>query len=150
MELFSYSFWLPFPPSANRLWRSVRGRVITSPEYKAWQLEAGDAATVQGLGRKPVLGSYRLHLELSRVFRSRGDENNRLKSVHDICKTLHLTIDDRYSEGSLVEWADVPHDCLVTLSGKVEFSSQWEWTQYLARVLSPRKDRRLDRKPRSA
>jgi hypothetical protein len=32
---------LPLPPSANRLWRSSRGRVYRSPGYMAWLDEAG-------------------------------------------------------------------------------------------------------------
>ena len=32
--------WVPLPPSANRLWRVARGRVIKSQEYISWLKEA--------------------------------------------------------------------------------------------------------------
>src|SRR5580704_1186961 len=78
-------FWLPFPPSTNRLWRSVRGRVVLSPEYKNWKGRAADALiVVQNLGKSPVLGIHELEVRLSSSVRNKGDADNRLKAVLDV------------------------------------------------------------------
>src|SRR5216684_192007 len=90
-------FWLPFPPSTNRLWRSVRGRVVLSPDYKDWKQRAVESVTfLQQLGKQPVCGVHELELYLSTVHRSkRGDADNRLKAVLDIVAKLKFIVDDK-------------------------------------------------------
>jgi len=42
---------LPYPPGANRLWRSAGGRTIVAPEARAWKREA--ALLVRAAGARP-------------------------------------------------------------------------------------------------
>lgn len=71
---------LPYPPSANRYWRSFRGRVVKSKEARTYQAEAGWIAKAQGanITDKPVS----LSLRFFRPRRS-GDLDNRLKVAID-------------------------------------------------------------------
>ena len=46
-------FDLPMPPSTNRIWRSVRGRVVKSKTYKNWLVEAGKEVQAE-IGKKKV------------------------------------------------------------------------------------------------
>ncbi len=121
-------FWLPFPPSTNRLWRSVRGRVVLSPEYKNWKRAASDQIQiVQHLGKSPVLGMHQLELRLSDVFRNKGDADNRLKAVLDVISACQLIVDDKFCARASVEWASINHDCLVKLTGEIAYKDQWEF-----------------------
>lgn len=72
---------LPEPPSANRYWRTFRGRAVKSKEAKAF------VATVQGIATaarvKPILeGPVALSVRWVRG-RKAGDLDNRLKIVCD-------------------------------------------------------------------
>jgi len=126
-------FWLPFPPSTNRLWRSVRGRVVLSPEYKNWKRAATDQIqVVQNLGKSPVLGVHQLELCLSTVFRNKGDADNRLKSVLDVICACRLVVDDKFCARASVEWATINHDCLVKLTGEIAYKDQWEFAKAIA------------------
>ena len=125
-------FWLPFPPSTNRLWRSVRGRVILSPHYKDWKKRAFEAVHIlQNIGQQPVLGVHELELHLSAV-RKRGDADNRLKAVLDIATELMFIVEDKLCRRASVEWATIDHDCLVKLTGEIAYKDQWEFANALA------------------
>jgi crossover junction endodeoxyribonuclease RusA len=120
-------FWLPFPPSTNRLWRSVRGRVLKSSHYKQWQRDAKNAAITQSLSKLPVFGVYELELKLATQLRKRSDADNFLKAVHDSAKALGLIVDDKLCRKTSVEWATIDHDCLVKLTGEIAYKDQWEF-----------------------
>src|SRR5215471_16414871 len=63
--LHTIEFWLPFPPSTNRLWRSVRGRVIRNPECVSWHRQAeNDILYTQHLGNGPVIGAHDFEMQL--------------------------------------------------------------------------------------
>src|SRR5262249_18897238 len=92
---YTHSFWLPFPPSVNRIWRYARGKAHASADYIAWQKQANAAAYAQKLGSRPVMGRHILNVQLSDAFKRRSDVDNRLKAVADFCQRLHLTVNDR-------------------------------------------------------
>ncbi len=126
-------FWLPFPPSTNRLWRSVRGRIILSLDYKKWKKDAFEAVCIlQKLGSQPVLGVHELELKLSRSGHIRRDADNCLKAVLDIGKECRLIVDDKLCRRASVEWATIDHDCLVKLTGEIAYKDQWEFANALA------------------
>ena len=125
-------FWLPFPPSANRLWRSVRGRVIMDAAYKKWKRDACQCVcSLQKFVSQPVLGAYELNAQLSTKFH-RGDADNRLKAIHDIAKELRIIVDDKFCRKTSIEWATIDHDCLVKLTGEIAYKDQWEFAQATA------------------
>lgn len=71
---------LPMPPSANAYYRSVRGRVVKSEEARAYQLEAGWTAKIEGF--QPVTGDITVSLDVYRPRKS-GDLDNCLKVLLD-------------------------------------------------------------------
>ena len=75
---------LPFPPSANHIWRWFRGRVVVSTEGKRfreevyWLLRAAQV--------KPLDGAIVFHVEVHPPDRRRYDLDNRLKTLIDACQ----------------------------------------------------------------
>ncbi len=133
MTEFTCTFWLPFPPSVNRIWRYARGKAHLSADYIKWKQEADAAAQIQKLGRFPVLGRHVLDVHLSDAFKRASDVDNRLKAIADWCQRVHLTVNDRYCAKASIEWDSViDHDCTVTLRGEVAFADQWEFARYEA------------------
>ncbi len=119
-------FWLPFPPSTNRLWRSVRGRVVLSLDYKQWKKRALEAVYIsQKLGSQPVLG------------------------IHELGKECRLLVDDKLCRRASVEWATIDHDCLVKLTGDVAYKDQWEFAAALANKQAARNRSRIVRSARN-
>lgn len=93
------SLSLPYPPSANRLWRAVNGRQIKSAEYRAWIDEA--ALSIRLQRPRGIVGAYHLVIRASRPDRRRRDIDNLLKPIWDAlcqggvvgddCDCEHLT-----------------------------------------------------------
>ncbi len=117
-------FWLPFPPSSNRLWRYDRGRLHLSAGYTKWLRQADDAAQDQELCDAPSLGRYAIEVKLSERFIGRGDADNRLKAVSDWCQRAHLIVDDRDCRRASIEWTNIAHECTVTLTGEIAYASK--------------------------
>lgn len=70
---------LPMPPSANRIWRSGRGRVYRSEEYTGWLETCG--WEIAGQRKGAVLGPVSVDIEVSSKWR--GDVDNRIKPTLD-------------------------------------------------------------------
>ena len=131
--IYTVEFWIPFPPSTNRLWRNIRGRTILAPEYKDWKKRATDALLIeQGLGNSPVLGTHQVNVYLSDRFAARRDADNRLKAILDIAGKCRLVVDDKLCRKASIEWAEIEHDCLVNLSGEIAYMDQWEFAKVQA------------------
>lgn len=83
---------LPYPPSANRYWRSFRGRMVLSAEAKKYK------AFVQvALAKWPILGGpVALIAHLYRPQKS-GDLDNRLKVLGDALNGV-AWLDDKQIE----------------------------------------------------
>jgi crossover junction endodeoxyribonuclease RusA len=71
---------LPYPPSANRYWRSFRGRVVVSSEARQYKLDVAMLARIAGV--RPTDEPVSLTLEIYRPQR-RGDLSNRIKVLED-------------------------------------------------------------------
>ena len=71
---------LPLPPSANRYWRTYKGRTVVSEEAKTYKVAAGWMARAAGV--EPLRGPVAVTL---RVFRGRkaGDLDNKIKVCLD-------------------------------------------------------------------
>ena len=84
---------LPFPPSANRLWRYVGGKPLKSREYRAWLQEAAllIKATVRG---KTIDGPYGLTVQVGRKDNRRRDIDNFLKPIGDAIQLGGAVKDD--------------------------------------------------------
>lgn len=98
------SIMVPFPPSANRLWRSVNGRNIKSAEYRTWENIAVAEAYYSSGDKKRIPGSYRLLVEAQRPDRRRRDLGNLEKPLSDILVTLNMVDDDCLAEEITLRW----------------------------------------------
>ncbi|WP_148040283.1 RusA family crossover junction endodeoxyribonuclease [Marichromatium sp. AB31] len=79
---------LPYPPSANRMWRHVRGRVVPSADAERWQREAAWRAKAAGIRSTSgdVAVALVLHPRLTtkgRPSRQRLDLDNIIKPTLD-------------------------------------------------------------------
>lgn len=104
------------PPSANRLYRMVRGHMAKSSEYRAWK-DAQAGAIAQQLGGATLPGHFSCAIVLPR---SRMDLDNRAKPLLDamqaggayrddkLCKRLTLDVDYDRAPGSVLVklWAE--------------------------------------------
>ena len=85
------SIKLPYPPSANKLYRAVKGRVIKSAVYRQWALSCQAFAMGADVLSE---GSWRVSVDMVPPDRRRRDLDNILKPALDILVTLGLTPDD--------------------------------------------------------
>lgn len=95
-------FHIPYPPSANRLWRRSGHVVHRSAHYVAWLLDAGPIALSQK--PKPVVGPYKLTIQARRPDKRRRDIDNLLKPVGDLLQEIGLVADDCHCEMISARW----------------------------------------------
>jgi len=85
---------LPYPPSVNRYWRSVNGRVLVSADGRAFRDSAAIFAKSVLRGAKPLTGRLSVRIELSPPDRRRRDIDNVLKALLDSMTYAGVWIDD--------------------------------------------------------
>lgn len=85
----------PLPPSSNRYWRMVKGRMLISAEAKNYKITLGMLArsdrVVQLVG--PVMVTVRVYRE-----RKAGDLDNRLKVLFDAMQGVFFANDNQVRE----------------------------------------------------
>lgn len=96
---------LPYPPSANRLWRRAGARIHKSDEYKAWLEEAGWKAAEQK--PKRIDGPYRLQIQAARPDKRRRDLDNLIKPISDLLKVVGIIRDDSDCDVLSARWVTV-------------------------------------------
>lgn len=96
---------LPFPPSVNRIWRAVLGRIVLSADARKW-LKAATAALPAGRVPPPLTGRLRVRLVLHAprtMGRKAWDVFNREKLVCDLLTKQRVWLDDsQIDEGQVV------------------------------------------------
>lgn len=88
---------LPYPPSANALWRNVGGKTLVSAPYRKWKALAFSEIAEQGAGRlhrKTVTGPYQMALMADRPDRRRRDLGNLEKAASDALVASGVVADD--------------------------------------------------------
>lgn len=98
------TFTLPYPPSANRLWRYVDARAIKSAPYRAWLKEA--ALTIMAQRPKAIQGRFRLTAVVDAPDRRRRDVDNLAKPVIDSVAEARLIENDSLAKSIHFEWSD--------------------------------------------
>ena len=73
----------PWPPSVNRIWRSVNGRAILSADYRAWRKAASQELMLVQRAR-PQLGPVEITIELCPPNKRVIDIDNRAKACIDL------------------------------------------------------------------
>lgn len=101
MKLF-----LPYPPSANKLWKPVAsGRMVTTPAYKAWMAEAAWLAAMAARDSGRLIGTYKLLIEASPpTLKRRRDVDNIAKPTSDAIVKGGLVQDDSLCQEITVRW----------------------------------------------
>lgn len=80
-------FWLPWPPSVNRMWRMARigkaSRLLLSREGRAYREAAGKSLLAQWVPIRPLTGRLGLYIEAFPPDRRARDLDNLCKGLLD-------------------------------------------------------------------
>lgn len=108
-ELITHTIDLPFPPSANRLWRYAHGRkgtVYLSTDYKVWLRRADMRAMAQRIKfTRQIAGAFEATIYLLSGA-SKMDGDNVVKPILDWAQRCGLIKNDRHCRRFIVEWTD--------------------------------------------
>ena len=111
---------LMMPISTNAIWRSNRGHVHKSAEYKTWIFGAQGLFLTQKHGLKKITGKFHATIILNEsMMRSNRDLDN-VKCVMDFAKSMELIVDDsiKYMRQLLIKLGDdasAPFGCRLIL-----------------------------------
>jgi crossover junction endodeoxyribonuclease RusA len=94
---------LPYPPSANKLWRYVGGRPIKSAHYRAWLHEAA-TLVVLAVRADIIEGPYALYIRAGRPDNRRRDIDNLIKPISDALTHGGAVRDDCNCQRIEAEW----------------------------------------------
>jgi crossover junction endodeoxyribonuclease RusA len=99
---------LPYPPSANRLWRVVRGHMVKSAEARAYHERVGwiarQAKTEVFLTDIPLVVTIKLYRP-----RKQGDVDNPVKPILDSMQGCVYVNDEQVSELHVYRYDDKNH-----------------------------------------
>jgi crossover junction endodeoxyribonuclease RusA len=93
--------YLPYPPSANALWRYGNKRVFKSTEYVEWQKNAGAMLNSQQPGT--ILGPYKLAIQL-REGGTGADLDNLVKPTNDLLQSAGVIENDKHCRQVSLRW----------------------------------------------
>ena len=104
MTLPMVAVTLPYPPSANAMWRHVGRKVLRSREYEAWRAHCSlIIRRVTGGGR--LDGPYAMTVMVGRPDRRRRDLDNTLKPVGDVLVLAGAVEDDHHCQRIDASWS---------------------------------------------
>lgn len=98
------SLTLPYPPTANKIWRAVSGRQIKSAKYRAWIDEA--ALSIRQQRPRGIVGDYHLFIRATAPDRRRRDLDNLIKPLSDALSQGGVIGDDSGCRVLIANWAD--------------------------------------------
>ncbi|GJE45464.1 RusA family crossover junction endodeoxyribonuclease [Methylobacterium soli] len=104
MTLASLIVTLPYPPSANRMWRHVGKKVLRSAEYERWRAACTSIIQAETRGRG-FDGPYAMALAIGRPDRRRRDIDNLIKPVGDALVLAGAVADDSDCQHIEAGWA---------------------------------------------
>lgn len=76
------TIFLPYPPSANNLWRVFKCRIIRSADYRGWISNAGKVLNAQH--PQKLTGPVTIHITANPPDKRRRDIDNLAKSTVDL------------------------------------------------------------------
>ncbi len=108
------SIVLSLPPSTNRIWRQMRGRMVKSDEYRKWKDAAALSIAQQLGGDGPMLHFAALII----MPPTRRDPDNSIKPLLDACQAGGAIEDDKHLRRLVLTVDDArdPETALIQLS----------------------------------
>lgn len=95
---------LPYPPSANKLWRTFQGRQIKSAEYRRWLSNAQATVSDACIGGS-MPGEYVLEIVATRPDGRGRDIDNLIKPISDAIAAAGLVTNDSLAAGVSAFWS---------------------------------------------
>jgi crossover junction endodeoxyribonuclease RusA len=97
---------LPYPPSANKLWKPIgRGKMVRTPEYKAWMGEAAWVVAMAARDQGQLIGPYRILIKVCPpTLNRRRDVGNIEKATSDAIVKGGMVEDDSLCQEIAVRW----------------------------------------------
>lgn len=115
------TFDLPMPPTTNNMFATViiRGkpRRITTRDYKAWRVAAGEALGAQYAAYGAPAVHKPVHLTIRLNLNYQSDIANREKAITDLLVSAIDMPDDRYIERIVIERDRTVEGAVVTVAG---------------------------------
>lgn len=105
---------LPFPPSANRLWRRSGHTIHKSKTYTDWLRDAGWQVIAQKAGG--IAGPYTLSIQAKRPDKRRRDIDNLIKPISDLLVSVGAVADDTHCEMVSARWVTSGEGVTVRIS----------------------------------
>lgn len=87
-------FRIPFPPSANAIWRNARGRTYLSQAYKTFLEEVAAAWRSNTIEKWETDARYTVTIQLYAPTRRKYDVDNRIKPTLDALTKAGAWLDD--------------------------------------------------------
>lgn len=85
---------LPWPPTANKIWRSGNKRVYRSQKYESWLKEA--FYIFKESKPKKIDGLFSAEIHLHPPDQRHHDIDNRIKPILDLCQHVGVISNDRF------------------------------------------------------
>lgn len=103
MSLSAVIVTLPYPPTANLIWRRAGARTIRSPKYDAWRAECTLIIRAETRG-KGLVGPYAMTLQIGKPDRRRRDLDNVIKPCGDVLVLAGAVADDSDCQDIAARW----------------------------------------------
>ena len=117
-------FSVPYPPSANRIWRQGKGRLHKSKEYQDWLALSAWEMRAQ-LGPKQVITQpFKLELRVNRPDKRKRDLDNLLKPILDLIGHYGLIENDSLCHWIDARWKGQGEWCYIKLEGLKDGEAQ--------------------------
>ena len=100
------SLRVPFPPTTNSIWRSVKGRNILSARYRAWRELAAVQIDNQMRNQTALTGPYHAVFQYDRPDKRGRDVSNYAKAVEDSLVLCRVIRDDSDCLSLMLKWSD--------------------------------------------
>jgi crossover junction endodeoxyribonuclease RusA len=111
---------LAWPPSVNRIWRCVGGRVLLSADGRAYRQTVAVAVLEQRGSGDPLAGRLSMTIEAYPPDRRRRDLDNLLKAILDSLEHAGIV----YCNDAQIDHLSI-HRCAVEKPGRLEIQI-WE------------------------